>query len=462
MDVDTISEWYIINEIDNGNIVILAWQLWGIYHSVLITGYNKAENKFTVIDPLKWYQEKWDFRETINFSKTQIWSRALSIWKNNLNDLKEDLKWAYIEYNSLHKRLHWDKKRIIWLDQLESNDYRNFGSKSYKLSILKKYWYNVEDGVVLNSDILSKIESWTVSDAECQSIVDDIHNALWEDLIVRSNFVWEDGTQNSFAWVFNSYLSIHPKDLIENIKKVISSISNKELYNNKDLKPWVLIQKMVYWDYSWVAFSKNPIGGEWMIIEIVKWLNEGMVDGSKQPISIKVTEDTIDYSEEIELDSWVIDKLIDTIKNIKKIFNQDVDIEYTIKDNNIYILQVRPITSIVMTNNKVILTNVWVDCQTIAPGDFSWEIVYIEKKEDINKINKKCVVVCNSLHTELLSKSQFLEGVIGEKWWILCHFAIIGRELNIPVVSNATWIIDKLMNTAYISCKKVDDRIDFI
>jgi phosphoenolpyruvate synthase/pyruvate phosphate dikinase len=50
------------------------------------------------------------------------------------------------------------------------------------------------------------------------------------------------------------------------------------------------------------------------------------------------------YNQEIHLNDEIFIKLINEFKKIEELFNYDVDIEWTIKNDIIYILQVRPIT----------------------------------------------------------------------------------------------------------------------
>jgi pyruvate,water dikinase len=57
--------------------------------------------------------------------------------------------------------------------------------------------------------------------------------------------------------------------------------------------------------------------------------------------NLEITE----YNKKVSIKKDILLKLIKIFIKIEKIFNFDVDIEWTIKNNEVYILQVRPITT---------------------------------------------------------------------------------------------------------------------
>jgi phosphohistidine swiveling domain-containing protein len=463
LDIEDISEQYIQDEINQWGIVILAWEMNGFLHSILVVWYNKSDKKLAVIDPLKWYKEYWDYEKIRNFSNTTIGRWALSISKTKPQEIDDKIVDAQEKYKRLHN-VFSQKKEIIDLDSLIYWDYRDFWNKSYNLSILKNQWYNIVDGVVLSSELLQMIVDNKITDMEEKKIINNVANQLWNDLIVRSNFLWEDGNFNSYAWIFSSYISILPEQLIKTIKKVIQSWQNLNKYSNSDIKPWILIQKMVYWEFSWVAFSKDQNKSKWCVIEIVNWLNENLVNWTQQPYSFNIDHNKKDEAIiNSPINQEIINNLSKITEDVGKLFNREVDIEFTIKWDKTYLLQVRPVTKEIDLNHDAIKNNIWMDDMIlVSKWEFSWNITYIENKSDIQKIDKKTIVVCDSLYPELLSKSELIDGVISEKGWMLCHFAIVGRELNIPIISNSNGIISILKERQSIACTYKDNTLSFI
>lgn len=64
-----------------GNIIILAGEITGSYHSVLISGYN--EDKFIVCDPLFKEKQTWTFKQINSFMNTAIGKWFISVCDKN-------------------------------------------------------------------------------------------------------------------------------------------------------------------------------------------------------------------------------------------------------------------------------------------------------------------------------------------------------------------------------------------
>lgn len=65
--------------LQNGNLVILAGEVSGIYHTILLTGYNK--NNFKVCDPLYKTKQNKTFEELEKFMNTSIGKWFISVNK---------------------------------------------------------------------------------------------------------------------------------------------------------------------------------------------------------------------------------------------------------------------------------------------------------------------------------------------------------------------------------------------
>jgi len=205
---------------------------------------------------------------------------------------------------------------------------------------------------------------------------DYVKNKLTLPIIIRSSFDLEDWVF-SFAWIFNSYFPIYTEeDFIKYIKKIINykkdiNYIDYVKINNIDTK-WarmnILIQEYIIWEYSWVIFIDN----ENINIEIIPWLNDQLLSW-KTNSSLKLIVKRNDYSYNIE--GFFLDDKYLTIENnkkvlkkidfnflfeehiilnylnnlivfsekINKIFSFPQDIEFTICNDSIYILQSRNI-----------------------------------------------------------------------------------------------------------------------
>jgi len=225
--------------------------------------------------------------------------------------------------------------------------------KAENLQILKDNNFNVPDFDVVK---------WEDKDKEI-----DIKKYKGK-YAVRSSSNLEDGKLNSFAGQFDTYLNVDAKDIEKKVKECFSSInnSNVEIYlkeNNlskEDLKMNVIIQKMVNSDLSGVLFTVNPAGilNE-VVITVGKGLGSGVVEDQVETTTYyyNTTDDVYYYEGKIDLLSkQQIKELITTQNKIKEVFGDKLDIEFAIEDNELFILQTRPITTI-DDSNLLILDN---------------------------------------------------------------------------------------------------------
>jgi len=120
---------------------------------------------------------------------------------------------------------------------------------------------------------------------------------------VRSSAADEDGTDNSFAGQYETYLNIPKSEVFENIKKVQDSVFSERIKAYKRERginsisvPAVLVQRMVNADCAGVAFSANPVTGNTKecVISAVRGLGDKLVDGSVDADTYTVTGDAIE------------------------------------------------------------------------------------------------------------------------------------------------------------------------
>jgi pyruvate,water dikinase len=188
---------------------------------------------------------------------------------------------------------------------------------------------------------------------------------------VRSSAPGEDSSQSSFAGLHESYVNIREvTDILDKIKLVWSSLwSDSALLYRKELNlniyqssMGVIVQEMVFGEVSGVAFSKNPSNEEnQIIIEAVEGLNEKLVDGETEPcrwIIDKKTNEINSVNESTESSSAILNKknidlISKTLKKLEKDLNFPVDLEWTLKEGKLYLLQVRPITTLHSSDGKL-------------------------------------------------------------------------------------------------------------
>ena len=175
---------------------------------------------------------------------------------------------------------------------------------------------------------------------------------------VRSSANIEDGKVNSFAGQFDTYLNVLPDNLEEKITDCFESLYNENVLdycknkniNIDELKMNVIVQEMVNSRLSGVIFTSNPQG---ILNESVIVVGEGL---GENVVSDKVLTTSYFYNNNDKvyyfegknnyLSKEMINKLINVSQKIKNILGGNLDIEFGIEDDEIYILQARNITTI--------------------------------------------------------------------------------------------------------------------
>lgn len=232
---------------------------------------------------------------------------------------------------------------------ISSLDYKNFLKKNDLLNqieeLLKKEKYNDIKALILNSQISEELE---------KKIKENFLKLNTNFVSVRSSFINEDGKERAFAGQFSTYLDVSYDKLIESIKLCWSSLydENVILYSGETNIDGmnVIVQKMVYSDFSGVAFSIDPSSDtkNYSFIEVVKGVGESLVSGKVTPSKFLVRRETKNIDLKIGesfLEDYLVVELENIILNIEKLYEFPVDVEFAIKDKKIFILQARPITA---------------------------------------------------------------------------------------------------------------------
>jgi len=203
-----------------------------------------------------------------------------------------------------------------------------------------------------------------------------------EAVVVRSSAPGEDSSKTSFAGLHESYVNIKGTEaILEHIKLVWASLwSDRALLYRQELgldvettAMAVVIQKIVVGQLSGVIFGRHPNDPFLAVIEAVYGLNQGLVDGTVEPdrwvldkktglvrshnpalrdkIVVPATDGVrlealaVGAQSLPPLDQEKVGKVFDLCLKAEKVFGSPQDVEWTFKDNTIFVLQSRPITT---------------------------------------------------------------------------------------------------------------------
>ena len=186
---------------------------------------------------------------------------------------------------------------------------------------------------------------------------------LESGLAVRSSSPLEDRQDASFAGLHDSFTKQKTlKSIVVSIKQVWASLwSDRALLYRKELcldaydsSMAFILQEMIVGECSGVAFSRDPNNNQspHAVIEAVPGLCETLMDREVDPNRYKISrnDEVVRVMHEphqlsskgpVEL---ILKKILNTLLKIESLFQCPVDVEWTIKDGSLYVLQARPIT----------------------------------------------------------------------------------------------------------------------
>ncbi|GAL87363.1 phosphoenolpyruvate synthase [Sporocytophaga myxococcoides] len=274
---------------------------------------------------------------------------------------------------------------IIRHDQQELIGRYTIGGKAENLFRMKASGFNVPDWVVIPDETLSTtlFNQTVVDDSRLNTFAATIVDQLsgTEYFAVRSSAIGEDGADYSFAGMFESFLYVPSSLLGEYIIKVYQTAKSERLKsycqaNNIHYsgKIAVIVQQMIGAEVAGVAFGINPIDGDHTtkVINAVYGLGEGLVSGelnadtyfvkehnNSSVLAEKTNKKVFDGMkgkgivsaplslEELNnptLNENNIKEISAALTRLEKELGKTQDIEFAYSQNQLYLLQTRPVT----------------------------------------------------------------------------------------------------------------------
>ncbi len=213
-----------------------------------------------------------------------------------------------------------------------SLDTKTVWNKTKQLKLLKEAWYNVPDFIALPTDTVSACATNKETLIECCNIIrETFPKQLYA---VRSSALTEDGSVSSMAGQFETKVWVKDDSLEEAILEIILDAQNK--LTNLSLFS-IIIQEYIELEYSGVCFTRNPNWGREMIIESHRWRGENLVGGEIIP-----TQERFYHGKQTS----IYGQSTEVFEHIEKYYDFPQDIEWGIKNGELFILQTRPITTL--------------------------------------------------------------------------------------------------------------------
>ena len=231
--------------------------------------------------------------------------------------------------------------KIYQLGRLPGEIYASVGGKAKGLDLLLRHEFNVPKGFVITD--IDKIDENAVYQA---------FDALGATKVsVRSSASNEDQAAASNAGQYETFLFVDRKHLIESVRKCVASLDAQRVKGyaeHFDLRRGtmnIVVQQMIDSDKAGVLFTASPTNGSALLIEAVSGQGENLVSGQVTAHRYEISRKNYRPCADDLLDENEIRRLYDIGKQIRTTFGEEKDIEWAIYNGELYLLQMRPITT---------------------------------------------------------------------------------------------------------------------
>ncbi|MCX9009857.1 MAG: phosphoenolpyruvate synthase [Candidatus Methanoperedens sp.] len=293
---------------------------------------------------------------------------------------------------------------------------------------------------------------------------------------VRSSATAEDLPDASFAGQQDTFLNIRGEEnVIEAVKKCWASLYGaraiyyrvKQGFDHNKVNLCAVVQTMVDAEKAGVMFSSHPSTGEPVTIIEGAWgLGETVVSGavspdyytvdkqSKKILERKVATKNVMHTKDPKtgktidipvpdgkknakvLDDDEILKLVEFGEVVEDLYGSPQDVEWAIRNKEIYILQSRPITTIKKKKEvkEKIATSALLEGLGASPGIAYGEAKLVSDVTELGKVKKGDILVAVMTTPDMVPAMKRAAAIVTDEGGLTCHAAIVSRELGCPAV----------------------------
>jgi pyruvate,water dikinase len=266
------------------------------------------------------------------------------------------------------------RKKLI-LPLSEAENLLLVGGKAHSLGNLLRNGFKSLDGFVVTTAAFGDMTEELV-----QQILEKFDTLGAKYVAVRSSATSEDSKEAAWAGQLDTFLNVSRGEILEMVKRsweAINSERAKSYAKAKNInagKVAVIVQPMLQSDSAGVAFSIHPVSQNksQVVIEAGLGLGEAVVSGeitpdtyivdkksgrilekhiSKQSKKLVQGESGSSEWQQIngsdqKLPDEKMQELCHTLERLEKLYGFPVDTEWMMKDDDLFIMQARPITSL--------------------------------------------------------------------------------------------------------------------
>jgi len=228
---------------------------------------------------------------------------------------------------------------VVPLNRIEDGSL--YGGKSTNLGKMIRAGLPVPNGIAVGLDAFNGDGS--LNDEAKQLI----QQFLEKDKLyaVRSSALAEDAGDASWAGQFETFLDTMADHVVAKVEECHNSAKARAIAyangqsNNGQFDIAVVVQEMLKPEYAGVLFTKDPVTGEdQLVTEYIAGLGEALVSGKADPKRLVLNGN----DSEAPFDTK---QLADLASEVEQLFGIPQDIEWAWANNQIWLVQARPITT---------------------------------------------------------------------------------------------------------------------
>ncbi len=231
--------------------------------------------------------------------------------------------------------------KIYQLGELPAELYPEAGGKAKGLDQLARHGFQVPKGFVI-----------TQTETINENAVYQAFDALEAKYVsVRSSASNEDTENASNAGQYQTCLFVDRQHLIGSIQTCLDSIQAERVKKYADhfglggARMSIVVQEMVDSLKAGVMFTASPENGSAILIEAVSGQGENLVSGKVSAHRYQISRKYYRPCADELLTEDEVKLLYETGKRIRETFGRDMDLEWAVDDGQLYLLQMRPITT---------------------------------------------------------------------------------------------------------------------
>ena len=276
---------------------------------------------------------------------------------------------------------------------------------------------------------------------------------LWEPpsegLIVRSSATIEDGSTHSFAGIFESVPVSTPEEFEPTVRQIWASVFSpraltyfREIGVHQVPAMAVVVQRFLRAERSGVMFTRfaGPDGRQSILVEHVEGDCEKLVKGEVTPERLWLNE-AQDVPESLEgpLRPRHARALAQVAKRLEQSFGAPQDVEWVIHDDELHIVQSRPITAAFSGDASAGPASPFTTAPILSgvpasSGTGSGPVHLVFNIEQALQLQSGSVLVTPMTNPDMVVAMRNSAAIVTDVGGIICHAGIVSRELGLPCV----------------------------